>query len=239
MMSNTCYDKKTPETIQEMFGTIANDYDRANAVLSFNLHRYWNRQLVKSALMHSSGNRYLDLCSGTGDIALDIAKNNHEPAEVTLLDFCKEMLDIAKHKADGFKHNLSFIHGNAEELPFLDNSFDCITISYGIRNVSDTHKCIEECYRVLTKSGHLAILELTVPTNPLMKLGHQCYLKGLLPLIGKLVTKNQEAYEYLCSSIHSFVSPKNLGQTIYEAGFDKVRTRSLTGGIATLITAKK
>jgi demethylmenaquinone methyltransferase / 2-methoxy-6-polyprenyl-1,4-benzoquinol methylase len=237
MMSNVGYDKQQPETIQQMFGSIASRYDRANAILSFNLHRYWNKQLAKHATNNSPGTDYLDLCSGTGDIAFCIAEEVSSPSKICLLDFCPEMLEIAKTKAPKSPHEFTYLQGDAQELPFDDNSFDSITISYGIRNIKSPERCIKECKRVLRDRGVLSVLELTRPTHPIMKFGHQCYLKGILPIIGKFVTENQQAYEYLCSSIHHFVSPDELSKIMKSTGFDSVSIKPLTGGIATLVTA--
>ncbi|MEM1282361.1 MAG: bifunctional demethylmenaquinone methyltransferase/2-methoxy-6-polyprenyl-1,4-benzoquinol methylase UbiE [Chlamydiota bacterium] len=238
-MSNLSYDKQQPETIQEMFGSIAKRYDRANAVLSFNLHKYWNKQLVKHAVAHAPGDRYLDLCSGTGDIAFAIASQAPESSKICLLDFCGEMLEVAQLKEPKSQHEFSYLQGDAQQLPFDNDSFDSITISYGIRNVKSPQRCIKECKRVLSKGGNLAVLELTRPSHPVMKFGHQCYLKGILPIIGKFVTDNQQAYEYLCSSIHHFTAPVELAQLMKDEGFSNVTITPLTGGIATLVTASQ
>lgn len=222
-----------------MFGAIASRYDRANAILSFNLHKHWNRQLAKHATSQSPGSNYLDLCSGTGDIAYFLAEYASSPSKITLLDFCPEMLEIAKTKAPMSDHEFTYIQGDAQVLPFQNNSFDSITISYGIRNVKSPIRCIKECKRVLNEDGVLSILELTRPTHPIMRFGHRCYLKGILPLLGRLITENKQAYQYLCSSIHHFVAPEELAQTMRDVGFGNVSIRPLTGGIATLVTAVK
>lgn len=236
-MSNLSYDKQQPETIQKMFGSIASRYDRANAILSFNLHKHWNKQLVKHVATHSPGNDYLDLCSGTGDIAFALGEQSPQPSNICLFDFCPEMLEIAKNKEIKGPHTFTYKQGDAQKLPFDDNSYDSITISYGIRNVKSPQRCIKECKRVLRTDGVLAILELTRPTHPIMKFGHQCYLKGILPIIGKFVTENQQAYEYLCSSIHHFTAPHELAKIMRDEGFENVSIIPLTGGIATLVTA--
>lgn len=236
-MGKSSYDKEAPQTIQEMFGTIAKRYDRANALLSLNMHRYWNRRLVDVALKATPGRDFLDLCSGTGDIAFAIGKKSEQPAKVTLLDFCKEMLEEAKKKEPRGVSAYSYIEGDATDLPFDSDSFDCITLSYGIRNVKVPERCIAEAMRVLRDEGVLAILELTRPSHPILRLGHECYLKGLLPLMGRAVTDNEEAYKYLSSSINHFISPEELAKSMEREGFRSITVTPLTGGIATLITA--
>lgn len=231
------YNKHQPKSIRKMFGSIASRYDRANAILSFNLHKHWNKQLVKHATSQSPGSIYLDLCSGTGDIAFSLAKHAPSPSKIFLLDFCPEMLDVAKAKAPDCEHEFTYIQADAQKLPFQNSSVDSITISYGIRNVKSPKRCIKECKRVLQEDGVLAILELTRPTNPIMRFAHRCYLKGILPLFGKLITENQQAYQYLCSSIHHFVAPDELAQAMRDEGFGSIAIQPLCGGIATLVTA--
>lgn len=240
----TDYNKQQPETIQKMFGTIADRYDRANTALSFSLHKVWNARLVKGVMRQSPvGNRVLDLCCGTGDIAFAFLKKHKTPCTVTLLDFCPEMLSCAKEKAKKIpisdRHDLTYVEGDAQNVPLKNGSVDFVTIAYGIRNVKDPEKCISECFRVLDKGGTLGILELTTPENPILKIGHRFYLRFILPLMGKLVTRNKEAYEYLCNSIHNFIPPDRLVNLAKEAGFSDVKKVPLTGGIATVILATK
>ncbi len=241
--SNMQYEKKNPESIQKMFASIAERYDFTNSLLSFNMHKYWNRQLVNKASEANHSSNFLDLCSGTGDIAFGLMKKRNQPCNMIFLDFCPEMLAFAKKKSEiqhsNIPHEMSFIQGDAQEIPLDDASVDCVTVAYGIRNVKDPARCIKEAYRVLNKGGVFGILELTQPSNSFLKLGHTVYLKTLMPLLGKLVTTNKGAYDYLCSSIHNFVSPDELGKTLHEANFSNITKIPLMGGIATIIIAKK
>lgn len=238
------YNKQAPETIQNMFGHIAKSYDLTNALLSFQLHRLWNRKLIKAAVPTSKGS-YIsaDLCCGTGAIALPWLFKNSYSQHVYLIDFCQEMLQQAKEKALFLKlephHTLNYIQANVLDIPLSNDSLDFATMAYGIRNVSSPEKCFQEVYRSLKPGGTFGILELTQPKNPLLKIGHRLYLKTIVPLLGKLIAKNGNAYEYLSQSIQTFIQPEELAKTLANTGFEKVRIQPLTGGIATLFLASK
>lgn len=229
------YQKESPETLQTLFGSIAPRYDRANAVLSFGMHSLWNRALVKA--LHSS-HHLLDLCAGTGAIALSFLEKNPQ-AKATLLDFCPEMLAIANQRGSSFPSRFSSIVADAQNLPFENASFDAISVAYGIRNVNDPKKCFEEAYRVLKSDGIFCILELTRPTFRILRQGHALYLRTLLPLLGKWVANDHAAYQYLSKSVSAFVLPVELAQTLKASGFSSVHIKPLMGGIATLLTCKK
>lgn len=228
------YNNTQPETIQKMFATIAKRYDRTNALLSFGLYTIWNRALVKAI-----GARFslLDLCAGTGDIAFAFLKKNPN-ASALLLDFCPEMLDVAKHKGERLKHRFQTIVADAQEIP-LTQEFDAITVAYGIRNVKNPANTFAGAFRLLKKGGVFGILELTRPTNPLLHFGHTLYLKTTLPLLGKWTGKNKEAYSYLSKSIASFSSPNELKEKLLKTGFYKVDRINLMGGSATILLAFK
>jgi len=237
------YTKQQPESIQQMFGSIAKRYDRTNAILSFQLHKRWNYELIKLIGTDEKTRSLLDLCSGTGDIALRFLRESSELKEVVFLDFCDQMLEIAKQKAYNEqlvkKHRLQFVTTDAQSLPFADSSFDAITVAYGIRNISNLAACFKEAARVLKKGGRIGILELTRPENPILNFGHQTYLKTLLPLMGRLLTENRDAYRYLSSSIKNFISPKNINQLLTQCGFEPAMIKPLNGGIATILIARK
>ena len=222
-----------------MFGSIAANYDRTNAILSFQMHRYWNRQLVKS-ISEKHPTTLLDLCCGTGEIAFRFLNNTSRNCKAYLLDFCPEMLACAKTREQGFEHHdIDYIEGDAQAIPLPDESVDAITIAYGIRNVKEPRRCFADAHRVLRHGGRIAILELTRPKNRFLRLGHGLYLKIMLPLLGKLSTSNQEAYEYLCNSIDTFIDPADLEMELRDCGFPRVRRIPLQGGIATIILADK
>lgn len=238
----TEYNKNTPESIQHMFGTIAKQYDRTNAVLSFCMHHLWNRKLVEKVCGSKHPETMLDLCCGTGEIAFKYLKQAKKPCNAYLLDFCPEMLECAKIKSqrltlDG--HQLKFIQADAQVIPLEPDSVACATIAYGIRNVKSPEVCIRDVHRVLKSGGTFGILELTRPTNALLRMKHTFYLKYLLPILGRFLTSNKEAYQYLCNSIHNFSKPKELEQILLRNGFVNTQITPLFGGIATIITAQK
>ncbi|MFQ5729589.1 MAG: bifunctional demethylmenaquinone methyltransferase/2-methoxy-6-polyprenyl-1,4-benzoquinol methylase UbiE [Waddliaceae bacterium] len=236
------YNPKDPHSIKKMFGSIANQYDRANKFMSLNMHKRWNRKLVGSVVRDSYPKKYLDLCCGTGDIAYSLLHQIPHPCEAFLLDFCPEMLTCAKNKTELYDfgdHRIHFINDDAQKIPLPSESIDCVTIAYGIRNVQDPLQCVKEVFRVLRTGGCFGILELTRPDNPLVNLGHKIYLKTMLPIVGKWFTTNQEAYHYLRQSIQTFIPATNLESILIDAGFRKVSRRPLSGGIATILIGKK
>lgn len=238
----TPYNKTDPTSIQKMFGSIAKQYDRTNAILSLSMHKYWNRQLIKNVLLKKTPNTYLDLCCGTGEIAINYLKESSSFCEAYLLDFCPEMLSIAHERAKELHPHLckiSYMQADAQAIPLDNESMDSITMAYGIRNIPRPDQCFHEIYRVLKKQGTVGILELTQPKNPLLKAGHTIYLNTFLPLLGKLATSNREAYQYLCNSIKTFVQPYELEKMLKSAGFKNTYVKPLMGGIATIFIAEK
>ncbi len=237
------YDKQQPESIEALFGSIAKRYDLANAVLSLGLHHYWNRQLLRQVVLPHPPTLLLDLCGGTGDIAFSYLKKKRNPlAKVILLDFCQEMLDYAKHKAEKYpldSQAITYIKADAQAIPLPDSSIPCATMAYGIRNIQDPALCLKEVFRVLQPGGCFGVLELTRPTSSLMLAGHHFYLKVILPLVGKWITANEQAYRYLCRSIHHFIPPATLENLFKAAGFQQTKQIKLSGGIATIVLGYK
>ncbi len=229
------YDKNNPITIRALFNSIAPRYDFGNAILSGYLHHLWNRRLVALALANSP-KVILDLCAGTGEITKRMLKKATN-ARYHLVDFSEEMLAIAKETISYTQ--ASFYQADAQELPLEDASIDAVTIAYGIRNVQDRSRCFKELYRVLKPGGRVCIAELTRPEPPLLKALHSFYLKTMVPLIGRAITANEQAYKYLCTSIESFIVPDELVKEQMIAGFSRCRVYPQTGGIATLFTAEK
>lgn len=226
-----------PQAIQKMFGAIAPKYDCANAFLSLNLHKIWNRKLVNKASTHNP-TILLDLCAGTGEIAYLWLKKAQSKKAAILLDFCPEMLKIAKdRKPQG--HQISFLTADAQAIPMPNSTVDAITIAYGIRNVKNPDKCFQEAFRVLRPGGTFAILELTQPNNRLLRIGHKLYLEKILPILGGILTRKPDAYRYLSTSIQSFVKPAELIHSLSQAGFHTIQATPLTFGVAHIITAKK
>lgn len=227
------YQKSAPESIQAMFASIAENYDRANTTFSFGLHKTWNRKLIQSV---GEAHTLLDLCAGTGEIGFGfLAKFPRSKA--VLLDFCPEMLAVAKSKGSPYEGRYTLIEGDAQALPLKSDSIDAATISYGIRNVEDPLKCFKEVSRVLKPGGRFAILELTRPSSSLFRLSHKAYLKFCLPFLGKFAAKNIEAYRYLSKSVEDFASPSELEMQLREAGLSPIKKISLMGGLSTILVA--
>jgi demethylmenaquinone methyltransferase / 2-methoxy-6-polyprenyl-1,4-benzoquinol methylase len=236
------YDKNEPETIQAMFASIANNYDKTNAVLSFQMHRIWNASFIRKVIAPVQPETLLDLCCGTGDIAFNYLRQIHSKRKVYMLDFCEEILICAKEKAQRMKlqhHDVDYLKADAQAIPLPNNCISCATIAYGIRNIKVPSQCISDVYRVLKPGGTFGILELTRPNNGVLRAAHQFYLRTFMPLMGKLLTSNQEAYEYLCNSINTFIPPTQLQHLMQENGFHNIQCQPLFGGIATILSGKK
>lgn len=232
------YSQQSPQSVRDLFSSIASDYDRGNKTLSFNLHLHWNRKLAQSVAKKASEGNYLDLCAGTGDIAFMLHSLGVHPKNAWLLDFCPEMLQIAKSKCPTSFHP-TYLTADASAIPLPSTSFDAVTIAYGIRNVASPTSCFSEVFRILKPSGELAILELTRPSSPLVRFCHTLYLTTLLPLLGRLITRNGAAYSYLSSTIRSFSSPAALASQLQDAGFAPPTITPLLFGTATLIHTSK
>ena len=236
------YNKENPQSIRLMFNAIARQYDRTNAILSFRMHKHWNRTLINKAVKPVKPKVILDLCCGTGAIAFEILKNYPNPIKVFMLDFSEQMLECAQAQAkikNIHHHNINYLQADAQEIPLLENSIDCVTLAYGIRNIMNPTKCLKEVYRVLRPHGTFGILELTQPSNPVIRFFHTNYLNHILPFIGKLVTSNPEAYQYLCSSIKNFIPTKTLVEMMEKTGFKNIKTYSLCFGVATIFIGTK
>lgn len=240
MMKN--YNKQDPQSIQALFGSIAKKYDRANAILSLRMHKHWNEKLVNEVGIHLHSSTFLDLCCGTGDIAFSYLKKASSPKKAILVDFCAEMLACAQEKAEQLKlnqHHIKYLQADVQQIPLPDSHVSIATIAYGIRNVQNPERCFQEVHRILKPGGIFGILELTQPTQPMIKFGHRIYLRYLLPLLGNWVTSNREAYQYLCQSIQQFIPPSQLEKMLQQADFKHISRISLAGGIATILLARK
>jgi demethylmenaquinone methyltransferase/2-methoxy-6-polyprenyl-1,4-benzoquinol methylase len=238
----TTYRKEDPATIQQMFNCIAKRYDLTNSVLSLRRHKQWNHTLVKHLLRSQSPQILVDLCAGTGDIAFDYLQTVSSPCQAYLIDFSSQMLACAKEKENrlSFKHHqISYIEADVQNLPLPDQLADHATIAYGIRNVKNPALCMKEVYRILKPGGLFGILELTRPRHQFLQWGHRLYLKTVLPIFGKWLTDNQEAYHYLKNSIQGFVPPEELAQLLESQGFKIIRCQFLMGGVATLLIGQK
>jgi demethylmenaquinone methyltransferase/2-methoxy-6-polyprenyl-1,4-benzoquinol methylase len=221
-----------------MFARIAGRYDLLNHLLSGNVDKGW-RRLVARTLQPSlaEGARVLDVACGTGELSLVLARAG--AARVVGLDFCRPMLEIARRKAVGGSHRLPFVEGDALRLPFADESFDVVTIAFGLRNLAGVEDGLRELRRVLRPGGRLAVLEFSSPVVPGFRALFRFYFTRVLPRVGGLVSGSRVAYEYLPDSVSRFPDQKRLAALMREAGFEEVEYRNLTGGIAALHTATR
>ena len=227
------------EKIQQMFGTIAPRYDLLNRMLSFGIDRRWRRKAVR-LLKYSEGARILDVATGTGDVALEIARTTPPSVKITGADFCKEMVDLGQIKTaqSPYAARIDFKVAPCEDLPFPNETFDSITIAFGIRNVVDRKLGLAEMWRVLRPGGRMIILEFSTPRSQLFRQIYYFYFRRLLPVIGGLFSKF-DAYKYLPDSVLEFPSHEEFAAMIAEAGFHSVHIRELTFGIASIYVGDK
>lgn len=222
------------ERIRAMFGSIAPRYDLLNRLLSLGIDRRWRRFAVGKIGLSGAG-RVLDVATGTGDVALEIAAQTPDSVSIVGVDFCKEMVDLGRVKVEGSRHagRITLQVAPCEEIPFEDGSFDAATISFGIRNVVDRAKGLSEMRRVLKDGGRIVILEFSTPTSPLFRALYHFYFLKMLPVIGGAFSRFS-AYRYLPDSVLEFPSRESFKAMMSEAGFQDVRHFDLTGGIATV-----
>jgi demethylmenaquinone methyltransferase / 2-methoxy-6-polyprenyl-1,4-benzoquinol methylase len=214
-----------PDAVRRMFDRIAPVYDTMNRTMTAGLDRRW-RRLTAEAVVRA-GDRVLDACCGTGDLAIAAREAG---GDVTGVDFSDRMLERARRKAP----ELEWVRGDLLALPFPDRSFDAATVGFGVRNVEDLERALAELRRVLRAGGRVAILEITRPRGPLA-LFYRLWFDGAVPLIGKLLPGGS-AYTYLPASVRRFPGPAELAALMQKAAFDDVRYRLLAGGIVALHT---
>jgi demethylmenaquinone methyltransferase / 2-methoxy-6-polyprenyl-1,4-benzoquinol methylase len=222
------------ERIREMFGGIAPRYDLLNRVLSLGIDRAWRRFAVGKIGVKEAG-RVLDVATGTGDVALEIAAQTSAAVNIVGVDFCKEMVDLGKVKVENSPHagRIKLQVAPCEDIPYDDRTFDAATISFGIRNVVDRNKGLTEMHRVLKDGGRIVILEFSTPTLPVFKQLYHFYFLKVLPRIGGAFSRFS-AYQYLPDSVLEFPSRDTFKGMMREVGFKDVQHYDLTGGIATV-----
>ena len=230
-------DKK--EMVEQMFDQIACTYDRLNHIMSLGIDRYWRGKAIKALQPHKP-RMIMDVATGTGDFAILAYKMLH-PAQLIGTDISDGMMAIAKEKVckAGLSQGISFAHEDCTQLSFEEKKFDAITVAFGIRNFASLDKGLSEMHRVLKDGGHLVILELSTPQKFPVKQMYCIYSKILIPLIGRLISKDCSAYTYLPESIKACTQGQELCEAIRRVGFKNVRFETLTFGICTLYTATK
>lgn len=234
---------KGPETarIQSLFDSIAGDYDRLNHLLSLGVDRSWRRRSLNWILDGRSVERVLDIACGTGDYSIDIARRCGPSTRIKGLDLSERMLEVMRGKvaAEGLSDRISAEQGNCGQMRFEDNSFDRVTIGFGIRNFEDREKSLQEILRVLKPDGRLVILELSVPSNPVLKWFYCLYFTRILPVIGGFVSGDKAAYRYLPASVLKFPGKDEWMATMRDCGFRNVTHKAFTFGICRMYTGEK
>jgi len=219
--------QEKPGYVQKLFGRIAPYYDIMNDLMTMGLHRQWKKDACR-LLNVKFGDTVLDICCGTGD--LEIYLNQIYPGiQPTGLDFCEPMLDIARKRCT----NAQFIQGDALALPFEDNCFNGAVISYGLRNVADYRQCLAEIHRVIKPGSRVVILDMSHPVGWANTLS-AFYRFTIMPLMGRLIANDPDAYKYLAHSIYFYLSQQALAELMQEVGFQKIEYRNLMGGICAM-----
>ncbi len=223
------------ERVRSVFASVAGKYDVMNDLMSFGVHRLW-KQFTLSLTGLRPGQRALDVAGGTGDLALGLLRQVGKTGHVVLSDVNPAMLDIGRDRLldKGWVGNVECVVANAESLPFEDNSFNCITIGFGLRNVTDKAAALKSMYRVLKPGGQLLVLEFSTPVAPGLKPLYDTYSFKVLPLLGRIVAQDSASYRYLAESIRMHPNQETLLEMLQTAGFAQTRYHNLTGGIVAL-----
>lgn len=231
------HQKEKKAFVQQKFSAVSAKYDLLNSLLSLGIDRLWRNSTAKELKECSSG-LILDLCAGT--LPLSRVLHNRLKRQIIGLDFCYDMLAYGQKRLT-YKENKAItpICGDGEALPFKNNVFAGATVAFGVRNLGNIEKGINELYRVLKPNGKLAILEFSRPNNPFFAPFYRFYLHKILPVIGGAISSDKAAYVYLAESIEAFMAPKALCDLLRKSGFQNVKHRPMTLGIVTLYTAVK
>ncbi|RAJ22282.1 demethylmenaquinone methyltransferase/2-methoxy-6-polyprenyl-1,4-benzoquinol methylase [Gelidibacter algens] len=226
------------EQVAQMFDTISKEYDGLNRVISFGIDVKWRKKVV-DIVAQSNANRILDIATGTGDLAINLAQTSAQ--EIIGLDISDGMLEVGRKKIADRKlsNKIQMLLGDSENMPFEDHSFDAITVAFGVRNFENLEKGLSEILRVLKPNGTFVILETSVPVKTPFKQGYKFYSKFILPTIGKVFSKDRVAYSYLSESASVFPYGEALNNILRQIGFSNVKDLPQTFGVATIYTATK
>jgi demethylmenaquinone methyltransferase/2-methoxy-6-polyprenyl-1,4-benzoquinol methylase len=221
--------------VANVFNSVAQKYDVMNDLMSFGIHRLWKRYTIDCSGVRT-GMKVLDIAGGTGDLTAQFSRRVGPTGEVVLADINDAMLEVGRDKLRnrGIVGNVRYVQANAEELPFADDSFDIITIAFGLRNVTDKQKALESMFRVLKPGGRLLVLEFSKPIQPLLNQAYDFYSFNVLPKMGQMVAGDADSYQYLAESIRMHPDQETLKGMMEKAGYDQVTYDNLTGGIVAL-----
>ncbi|MEO1528173.1 MAG: bifunctional demethylmenaquinone methyltransferase/2-methoxy-6-polyprenyl-1,4-benzoquinol methylase UbiE [Planctomycetota bacterium] len=232
---------KSNARVREMFRQIAPRYDLMNHLLSLNVDRYWRSRAVRM-LKFEPGVPVLDVCTGTGDLAMAMAKKSPSDVQVVGSDFCHAMLQIAREKRAGATETegIDYLEADSQQLPFGDDQFGCVTVAFGLRNVADTDQGIREMMRVCRPGGQVMVLEFSRPTAFGLRHGYNFYFKNVLPRVGQWFARNDKsAYSYLPESVGQFPDGQELVDRMSAAGLEHVSFTPLTFGVCTIYLGHK
>ncbi len=218
--------------VREVFDSVAAQYDLMNDLMSGGLHRLWKRFTIELSAVRS-GQTVLDIAGGTGDLAAKFSKLVGADGKVILADINAAMLSVGRDRLidKGALSNIDVVQADAQFLPFEDNTIDCITIAFGLRNVTDKAKALRSMHRVLKPGGRVLVLEFSKPTSPLLSKVYDAYSFSALPAMGKLITDDADSYRYLAESIRKHPDQESLLEMVEDAGFVDCRYHNMTGGI--------
>lgn len=227
------------EGIRRLFNNIASDYDRLNHILSLNIDKGWRRKAVREIADHESPVKILDVACGTGDFTIEIAKAVASGSEVIGVDISEGMMEIGKEKIlkAGVAADMSV--ADCEALPYDNNIFDRISVGFGVRNFEHLELGLSEMFRVLKPDGKLVILELSLPSNRVIRNCYLLYFQRILPFVGGLLSGDRGAYEYLRTSVLRFPAPEKFITMLKSVGFDKIKHKSFTFGICRMYVCEK
>lgn len=226
------------EQVEKMFDIISNEYDGLNRVISFGIDVKWREKVVK-IVADTKPTSVLDIATGTGDLAINLIKT--KASKIVGLDISKGMLEVGRKKIEKLQleNTIEMVLGDSENMPFEDNSFDAVTVAFGVRNFENLEKGLNEILRVLKSGGIFVILETSVPTKFPFKQGYQFYSKRILPSIGSVFSKDKSAYKYLSDSAASFPYGEALNNILRKTGFIGIECKPQTFGVASIYIAKK
>jgi demethylmenaquinone methyltransferase/2-methoxy-6-polyprenyl-1,4-benzoquinol methylase len=226
--------------VAEVFHSVAKNYDVMNDLMSFGIHHLWKRFTIELSQVRT-GQTVLDLAGGSGDLTRLLSKKVGSEGQVILADINAAMLHVGRDRLldEGLFNNIAFVQGNAQYLPFANNSFHCITIGFGLRNVTDKEEALRSMYRVCKPGGKVMVLEFSTPKLPGLKPVYDWYSFNILPKVGKLFAQDEESYKYLAESIRMHPSQEYLKKLIEQAGFEDCHYYNLSGGIVALHVAYK
>ncbi len=218
--------------VADVFHSVASRYDLMNDLMSGGIHRIWKRFTIELSGVRK-GNAVLDIAGGTGDLAARFSQLVGSEGRVVLADINDSMLQVGRDKLldSGHLGNLEFVQADAQDLPFPDDSFDCVTIAFGLRNVTDKERALASMLRVLKPGGRLLVLEFSKPENDLLGKAYDAYSFRVLPLMGRLVANDSESYRYLAESIRMHPDQETLKEMMEDAGFTRCEYHNMTGGI--------